>query len=92
MNGAVRRENGARALDADVEEDVARAGEDEIGREPEDPEDDRSAVAAGAVAVVKATAVISTDAHPVTRDEFLREVVDPEREVNSTSPTMKSAR
>ena len=40
MNGGVRRENGAAAFDADVEKDVGRAREDEIGRQPEEPEDD----------------------------------------------------
>ena len=33
------RENGPAPFDADIEKDVGRAGEDEIGGEPEEPED-----------------------------------------------------
>ena len=33
-------ENGPAPFDADIEKDVGRAGEDQIGREPEEPEDD----------------------------------------------------
>jgi hypothetical protein len=32
--------NGSRTLHSDIEKDVARAGNDEIGREPKDPEGD----------------------------------------------------
>ena len=83
MKGGVRRENGPAAFDADVEKDVGRAREDEISRKAEDPEDDdlrSDDDGCDGCALMRHAIHHSSNAHPVTGDQFLREIIDPERD------------